>query len=64
MYVELLIENKLIKMEVDTGAGITAISEFDKERYFPSLKIEKSDLKLTSYGDTKLELLGVSKNLM
>lgn len=63
LFVDIIIEDRIVRMEVDTGAYITAISEFDKNEIFPDLNIEKSDLKLNSYGEIKLELLGVLKNL-
>lgn len=46
--VEVQIENKAISMKIDTEAYITVISEEDKDKFFPKLIIEKSNLNLTS----------------
>ncbi|XP_071578069.1 uncharacterized protein [Temnothorax nylanderi] len=63
MYLEVMINGKAIKMEIDTGSYVTVISKKDKDKYFPECKIEKSNMSLNAYGKVPLEHEGMMDNL-
>ncbi len=56
--VTLQINNKNVKMEVDTGAAITIISEKKKDQLFPKTVLQKSSVKLTTYTGETMPVLG------
>ena len=52
------IADELVKMQVDSGASCNVLPQ----KLLPKdSKIEKSDMKLTTYSKTNLKLLGVAK---
>ncbi|XP_036318010.1 uncharacterized protein K02A2.6-like [Rhagoletis pomonella] len=59
LYCVLEINNNNIKLEVDTGAPVTIISEKDANRFLPKLKVIESDIKLYSYCRTRLDCIGL-----
>ncbi|XP_011687071.1 PREDICTED: uncharacterized protein K02A2.6-like [Wasmannia auropunctata] len=63
MFIDIEVNNRTVKMELDTGTYVTAISEQDKHKYFSNLTLDKVELVLTSYGGNVLEPLGKLKNL-
>ena len=63
MYLEVMINSKAIRMEIDTGSYVTVISKKDKDKYFPECKIEKSNMSLNAYGKIPLEQEGIINNL-
>ena len=50
--------SKLLKMEVDTGAAVSIISQKTWQEVFPLLPIEKSNVVLTTYSSERLKTLG------
>lgn len=60
-YVEIL--KKKMKMEVDTGAYVTIISELNKNKLFPNINLAPSDLILTGYNAVQLNPIGVMKKV-
>lgn len=60
-YVEIL--QKRIKMEVDTGAYVAVMSEINKNKLFPNVKLSQSDLMLTGYNSVQLDPIGVMKKI-
>lgn len=56
--VTLKINNENVKMEVDTGAAITIISEKTKHQLFPKTVLQKSSVKLTTYTGEAMPVLG------
>ncbi|XP_071638445.1 uncharacterized protein [Temnothorax longispinosus] len=63
MYLEVMINGKAIRMEIDTGSYVTVISRKDKDKYLPECKIEKSNMSLNAYGKVPLEHEGIMNNL-
>lgn len=55
------IENKSVKMEIDTGSPISAISENVFREYFSHRKLNKNELSLKSYDGSVLNPLGYVK---
>ena len=49
IYLTPCINGKQIKMELDTGAGVSVISEHDYQKHFSELTLKDTDLKLKSY---------------
>lgn len=47
-----------MKFEVDTGSPVSVINVEVKNKYFSNLEITKTDLKLNTYGDASLNVLG------
>lgn len=47
--VDLFINGKKVKMEVDTGAAVTIISERVRKKFFPKEKLRPSSLLLRTY---------------
>ena len=56
--VELRVNSKPLKMEVDTGAVVSIISQKTWQEVFPLLPIEKSSVVLTTYSSERLKTLG------
>lgn len=53
-----MVNNKSIEFEIDTGAPVTLINLDFAKQYFPFEKVKKTDIQLYSYCQTKLECLG------
>ena len=49
IYVQMLINDKRLSMEVATGAEVSIILEKTREEIFPDEKLRPSDLKLKTY---------------
>ena len=45
-------------MELDTGAAYTIISEQSRKTHFPELKLRPSSVRLKTYTDEKIDVLG------
>ena len=46
-------------MELDTGAGVSVISEHDYQKYFSELTLKDTDLKLKSYSGEEIQINGL-----
>ena len=56
--VEVEVENRNIKFELDTGSGISIISEGTLKKQFTSYKLGKADLVVKTYSNQRLHVLG------
>ena len=56
--VSLLANGQALKMEVDTGADISIISDDTRRTLFPTQKVYKSDLVLKTYTDEPIRIIG------
>ena len=56
--VDLLINNKPVQMEIDTGAAVSLISEEVKRKLFPDIKLSKSRVLLQTYTGEQMTVLG------
>lgn len=74
MFIDVKVNNSVVKMEVDTGTYVTAMSEITKLELFPNIETLPSDVQLTSYGkvrlypkgkinDLQVEFNGIKKSL-
>ncbi|XP_043264008.1 uncharacterized protein LOC122404149 [Colletes gigas] len=63
MYVNVIINDIKVKMEVDTGSYAAIISKYDKDRMFPSLGVKATYRPLKAYGKVPLEQVGELQNL-
>ena len=54
----LKVNGKPIRMEVDTGAAVSVVSEATYHRYWKSLPLIKTDLELQTYSAEKLPVIG------
>lgn len=63
MFMTLRILNKKVEMKIDTGAYVSAMSEADKNRIFPTVKLAPCNLTLVSYDSVNLKLLGMLRNV-
>ena len=52
------IEGQLLRMEVDTGAAVSIISDKTRQDKFPHLKLWKSRLVLKTYTDEPMHIMG------
>ena len=59
IYLTPCISGKQIKMELDTGAGVSVISEHDYQKYFSELTLKDTDLKLKSYSGEEIQINGL-----
>ena len=46
-------------MELDTGAGVSVISQADYEKHFSDLSLKDTDLKLRSYSGEEININGM-----
>ena len=58
MEVTVTVEDKLLFMEVDTGAAVSIISEATRTKLFPHLKLHKSKVVLKTYTDEPIQVKG------
>ena len=58
VYVHMLINGKKLRMELDTGAEVSIISEKTREETFPEEKLRPSDLKLKTYTNEPMKVTG------
>ncbi|XP_046744305.1 uncharacterized protein K02A2.6-like [Diprion similis] len=63
MFENVEISNVNIRMEIDSGAYVAAMSEINKNKYFPEAKLSACDLYLSSYGQIQLNPIGMLKNI-
>ena len=52
------VEKKYIEFEVDTGSGITVISEYTFRTYFGSYELNNTDIVVKTYSNQRLNMLG------
>ena len=52
------VEGQLLRMEVDTGAAVSIISDKTRQDKFPHLKLWKSRLVLKTYTDEPMHIMG------
>ena len=53
------INGKNLSMELDTGAGVSVISQADYEKHFSDLSLKDTDLKLRSYSGEEININGM-----
>ena len=56
--VELRVDSKPLKFEIDTGASVTLISEETYREHYHNKPLQKSSLKLKTYTEEPLHVLG------
>ena len=56
--IELLINNKPLTMEVDTGAAVSLISEATMKKLLPRMKVQPSNMTLKTYTKEQMKVLG------
>ncbi|XP_053391713.1 uncharacterized protein K02A2.6-like [Mercenaria mercenaria] len=59
IWVTPVIEGKQIRMELDTGSGVSIINSEDFAKLWPNAKLQKTSLKLQSYTGEIIRPLGV-----
>lgn len=52
------IERKIVSMELDTGASVSIISEYEYRKKFGEIKLETDGLKLQYYTNETVDTLG------
>ena len=52
------VEKKYIEFEVDTGSGITVISEYTFRTYFGSYELNNTAIVVKTYSNQRLNMLG------
>lgn len=52
------VNGQQIPMEVDTGAAVAVISAATRVKYFPTAKVEKTSVTLTTYTRDRIQVLG------
>ena len=58
IHVTVKIEDEPLKMEVDTGAAVSIISEATRKAKFSHLKLRKSNIVLKTYTDQPMQVTG------
>lgn len=53
------VNDKCVRFEVDTGSPVSIISAEDKNRLFPAARLRKCDTDLVSYCNTSVDVLGI-----
>ena len=53
------INGKQLTMELDTGAGVSVISQADYQKHFSNLRLKDTDLKLKSYSGEEIHINGL-----
>ena len=56
--VDLQLEGKPLRMEVDTGAAVSLVSEETYRSLFPTVQLQSSTTKLCTYSGEPLTVLG------
>ena len=56
--VNIQVANKLVRFEIDTGSGLSLISETTFRKYFPNWLLEKTNIIIRTYSNEQLEVLG------
>ncbi|KAJ8931364.1 hypothetical protein NQ314_015731 [Rhamnusium bicolor] len=57
--IEVLLNGINVKMELDTGAGVSVISSTLFRKWFSTIKLEKTDIEVRTYNGNVLRPLGV-----
>ncbi|XP_060607830.1 uncharacterized protein K02A2.6-like [Ruditapes philippinarum] len=55
------VNGQILKMELDTGSGVSVISKEDCFRLWPSAELEKTDIQLKTYSGEVLKPVGCMK---
>lgn len=63
MYLNVTVNDKKIKMEIDSGSYAAIISNSDKNKYFPGVKIVREASMLNAYGKVPLGSEGTIENM-
>ncbi|CAL1680913.1 unnamed protein product [Lasius platythorax] len=63
MYLNVIVNDTKLVMEIDTGSYATIISEKNKDKYFPSNEVKLTSNSLKAYGKVSLEHEGILDNL-
>ena len=58
MQIELKINDKLLQMEVDTGAGVSIISEQTKSSLYPRVSLNSPSVVFCTYTGEAMSVLG------
>ena len=58
IHVQLLVNGKQLRMEVDTGAALSIISEKTREAMFPDEKLRSTNIVLKTYTNERMQVLG------
>ena len=56
--VELTVNNKHVIMEVDTGAAVSLISHKTYQKFFASVPLQKSTIKLSTFNVESIPVVG------
>nr|XP_029717032.1 uncharacterized protein K02A2.6-like [Aedes albopictus] len=56
---DISVNDKCVRFEVDTGSPVSIISAEDKNRLFPAARLRKCDTDLVSYCNTSIDVLGI-----
>lgn len=59
--VNLIIENKEVCLELDTGSEVTVIPYHFYEKYLINVQLESTDLKLVTYSGDEVEVVGKAR---
>nr|XP_046486469.1 uncharacterized protein K02A2.6-like [Neodiprion pinetum] len=62
-YLNVKVGNKVLKMEVDGGAGISVISQSDYEKYFAKNELKNCNLKINYYCGKESRPVGILRDL-
>lgn len=55
------VNNKVIKMEVDTGSDLSIMSYADLNKNFKNKKLEKTNVILKTYTGERVEVVGMAR---
>ena len=58
LYAELLVSGKQLRMEIDTGAAVSIISEKQQRALLPDVPVQTSNIKLKTYTGEQMPVLG------
>ena len=56
--IDLLVEGKPLKMEIDTGASVSVVSQAVYQKLLKEKKLERTTVQLKTYGGESLKVLG------
>ena len=58
LLIEVMINDQLLSMEVDTGSAVTLVSEHTFKNKFPNTTLQPSSVKLRTYSNESLQVVG------
>ena len=58
LYTELLVDGKRLRMEIDTGAAVSIISESQQKALFPDTTVQTSSITLKTYTGEQMPVVG------